>query len=183
MEFNELVNRVGPKLKAIAYKLNYRSRYFDADDLYQEAIIDLWTRLSSGDLDDKTDSFILQGCFFFLKNYIRVNYKRIDSASVGIQAFSAEAGNEGAEAVFQVPDKRTSYELMVVDILVGDIMGCLTEREQEVFMMSLDDLTTRQIGQRLGISHPMVVKISKRIRIKCDAFKHEMIGSRLPNGR
>lgn len=39
----------------------------------------------------------------------------------------------------------------------------LTDREKTVLTLLLDDLTVRKIGDRLGISHVMVVKLKCRI--------------------
>ena len=43
----------------------------------------------------------------------------------------------------------------------------LTDRERYVFGLYLQGLTTREIGNRLNVSHVMVVKIEKRISEKC----------------
>ena len=48
-------------------------------------------------------------------------------------------------------------------------------------MLTLKELTTREIGSRFGISHAMVVKIEKRIRTKCKMIRDEIVeGKRLP---
>ena len=71
MVFGELVNRIRPKLKGIIYKLGYSSTLFNDEDLFQEALMYLWDHFQKGLLEDKTDSYILQGCYFNLKNYLR----------------------------------------------------------------------------------------------------------------
>lgn len=71
MSFQELHQKLSPTIKRIAYRLNGHYRSFNHDDLYQEATIHLWSNFLKGKLSDKTDSYILQGCYFHLKNYIR----------------------------------------------------------------------------------------------------------------
>jgi hypothetical protein len=39
----------------------------------------------------------------------------------------------------------------------------------------MDGLTVRQIGQKLGISHVMVVKLKGKIKDKCGRLKEEII--------
>jgi len=175
MGFESLLEQVEPKLKAIAYNLNYKCSYFDADDLYQEAVIDLWIKYGRNELSDKTDSYILQGCFFFLKNYIRVAYKTVDARSLHISGMAADQGDEAQEEPFRCEGRGQDLEFVMIDILVEDILKCLTEREGKVFLMSIDEHTTREIGAEIGVSHPMVVKIEKRIREKCEAFRREMV--------
>ena len=71
MSFEELTERISPKLKGIIYKIHRPSHSLSEDDLYQEAILQLWYDYQDGKLSDKTDSYILQGCYFYLKNYMR----------------------------------------------------------------------------------------------------------------
>ena len=71
MAFEELVKRLSPTLKRITYRLNGHFTFFNDEDLFQEALVRLWQDFNAGKLDDKTDSYILQGCYFHLKNYIR----------------------------------------------------------------------------------------------------------------
>jgi DNA-directed RNA polymerase specialized sigma24 family protein len=77
--FNLLIKRISPTLMRITQKLNGRFSFMDHDDLYQEAVLQLWIDFQSGRLEAKTDSYILQGCYFHLKNYIR---KTQDSAKL-----------------------------------------------------------------------------------------------------
>tara|TARA_B100000315_G_C14498913_1_gene551381 strand:+ start:664 stop:1224 length:561 start_codon:yes stop_codon:yes gene_type:complete len=176
MDFDCLTQRVSPKLKAIAHKLNGRFTFFDEDDLYQEALIHLWEGCQIGELTDKTDSYILQGCFFFLKNYIRVSFKRVDMQSVSLYNI-VKGENEDDSLLSEMlvtEDSDKQFGFIVVDILVEDILSCLTEREKDVFLLSLDEMTTREIGDRLGVSHAMVVKVKKKIRSKCKAIEEEI---------
>src|SRR6056297_712198 len=70
-ELNEIINRLRYQLKAIIRKLNIKYQYIDSDDLYQETLLYLWQQNRNGKLKDKNDSYILQGCYYYLKNYLR----------------------------------------------------------------------------------------------------------------
>ncbi|MCX5704439.1 MAG: hypothetical protein NT066_08150 [Candidatus Omnitrophica bacterium] len=82
MSFEILLKRISPTLKRIAYRLNGHFSFFNDEDLYQEALIHLWLDFKEGKLSDKTDSYILQGCYFYLKNYIRKNYDKANLISL-----------------------------------------------------------------------------------------------------
>ncbi|PIQ87745.1 MAG: hypothetical protein COV73_02500, partial [Candidatus Omnitrophica bacterium CG11_big_fil_rev_8_21_14_0_20_43_6] len=82
MSFQELHRKLSPTIKRIAWRLNGHYRSFNHDDLYQEATIHLWSNFLKGKLSDKTDSYILQGCYFHLKNYIRKVNERSNIVSI-----------------------------------------------------------------------------------------------------
>jgi RNA polymerase sigma factor (sigma-70 family) len=47
----------------------------------------------------------------------------------------------------------------------------LGERERLLVQYSMDGLTVREIGERLGVSHVMVVKMRSKIRKKLHSLK------------
>jgi DNA-directed RNA polymerase specialized sigma24 family protein len=59
MQFEELVKKLSPTLKRIAYRLSGHFSSFDHNDLYQEELIHLWGEFKQDKLGDKTDSYIL----------------------------------------------------------------------------------------------------------------------------
>ncbi|MBP1732776.1 MAG: hypothetical protein H6Q55_3205, partial [Deltaproteobacteria bacterium] len=69
--FDLIIKRISRTLQRITQKLNGRFSFMDHDDLFQEAVLQLWIDFHGGRLEAKTDSYILQGCYFHLKNYIR----------------------------------------------------------------------------------------------------------------
>ena len=71
MSFDVLMKRISPTLQRITQKLNGHFTFMDHEDLFQEALLHLWTDFQNGSLSDKTDSYVLQGCYYHLKNYIR----------------------------------------------------------------------------------------------------------------
>lgn len=171
MCFNEVVNRISPKLKGITHKLNGRFTFFNEDDLYQEAMIHLWFAFRDGKLLNKNDSYILQGCNFHLRNYIR---KTCDKAKlVSLENYIYGEGESfDLNNVLSVEYSESNFENIDSKLLEDAIINNgLTEREKQVFRSSLDGLTTREIGSRLGISHVMVVKLRKKIKDKYKKLK------------
>ena len=71
MNFEELVERISSGLKGITHRLDGCYSFVDEDDLYQESLLNLWIRWQKNELGNKTESYILQSCYFYLKNYLR----------------------------------------------------------------------------------------------------------------
>jgi len=167
-QFEHLIKELSPKLHGIAHRMNGHFTFFSDEDLYQEAVIHLWLLFKKGILDDKTDSYILQGCFFYLKNYLRTTLDKAklislsemidgnDSALEKLIASKSEAGFDHA-----------SSALIAEETLTKDF----DEREREILKFSIEGLTLREIGSRLGISHVMVIKLKSRIKEKCRILK------------
>ena len=165
MEFDALTKKLSPTVKRIAYKLNGRYRSFSHDDLYQEAFLHLWNDFRAKKLEDKTDSYILQGCYFHLKNYIRkVNERPVISLDM-------QVNEEGLSLEEVLPLKFAIQEdcrsQLHVKLLVEAIQNNgFSPREKKILMFLKDGLTTRDIGKRIGLSHVSIVKTVKRIREK-----------------
>lgn len=170
MCFEELIKRLSPKLKGIAYRLNGHFSFFNDQDLYQEALMRLWLDFSAGKLDDKTDSYILQGCYFHLKNYIRKNYTRVNLISLENMA-NQEGQSFDLDDILSLKDPHSGLELIHCEMLIEKINNNgLTRREKEVFGLALEGLTTREIGCRLGVSHVRIVKLKQKIKEKCKKY-------------
>ena len=171
MSFEELIKKISPKLRRITFKLSRYLTVFSADDLYQEALIRLWNDFSKGKLQDNTDSYILQGCYFHLKNYLRTHKNNIILVSLDEAVHDEEGQDLDLSNCISLATSRPILDDIHVKFLLEQINNNgLTKREKEIFHFTLDGLTTRQIGERLGISHVRVVKIQKVIRQKC--LKH-----------
>lgn len=168
--FEDIVKKLSPTLRRITYKLNGHFSFFDDDDLYQEALAHLWILFRKDGLSDKTDSFILQGCFYHLKNYIR---KAMDRAK--LVSLNGNIDEEGTtlEEIFAVEDSRPQDNLEARLLEDEVLSNGLTERERKIVLLSLEGFTVREIGQRLGISHVRVIKLKDRIKKKCVRFKGE----------
>ena len=125
----------------------------------------LWLDFQAGKLDDKTDSYILQGCYFYLKNYLRKTQSKV--TVISLESFTDE-GNTALEEILSLDNKGSCFDELDNKMLAEDIQNNgLTEREKEVLSFCLEGLTVREIGERLGISHVRVVKLRNRIRAKC----------------
>ena len=166
MSFKELHKKLSPTIKRIAYRLNGHYRSFNHDDLYQEATIHLWSSFLKGELGDKTDSYILQGCYFHLRNYIRKVNERSNIVSI--------------DAALNTNDEAT------VEDVLGEYWACddcrqdlhnkflvqsirnngLNPAERKLLTYFSQGLTTRDIGKRMGVSHVSVVKMTHKIRAK-----------------
>lgn len=168
--FNKIIKKLSPVLKRITYKLNGHFTFFNEEDLYQEALLHLWVDYTGGKLSDKTDSYILQGCYFYLKNYIRMTQDK--TRLVSIDAAVSEDNSETISDELCLEDPKLCRNDASNKILIENILNdSLTEREKQVFSFYLKGLTTREIGERLGISHVRVVKLQSKIKVKCQKFR------------
>ncbi|MFA5275914.1 MAG: sigma-70 family RNA polymerase sigma factor [Candidatus Omnitrophota bacterium] len=170
MSYEQLVKKLVPTLKRITYKLSRQVSFCSGDDLYQEALMHLWLDFSAGKLADKTDSYILQGCYFYLKNHIRKNSDKVRLISID----PMDGEGEDARSINELRYLRSSgstFEDTHCKMLIEQINNNgLTVREKQVFNFALEGLTVREIGARLGISHVRVVKLRQSIAEKC--LKH-----------
>ncbi len=169
MDFEELNRKFSTTIKRITYKLNGRYRSFDHDDLYQEALLHLWNASRQGKLADKTDSYILQGCYFHLKNYIRKVNEKPDLSLDEI------IFNDSEDLDFKelIVDRGQSdlRELLDLKLLADTIENNgFNPREKKILALFKDGLTTRDIGKRIGVSHVMVIKLMRKIRAKCQRY-------------
>jgi RNA polymerase sigma factor (sigma-70 family) len=168
MNFEEILKRLSPTIKRIAYKLKGYSPYINEEDLYQEAMSHLWVDYKEGKLSDKTDSYILQGCYFHLKNYLRKNKTRSLLLSLDGVVYDEEGQELRVDNILYWQDPHSALDEIHVKFFLEQINNNgLTKREKEVFYLALEGLTTREIGRRLGVSHVRVVKLQKKIREKC----------------
>jgi RNA polymerase sigma factor (sigma-70 family) len=156
LSFEGLLKRISPTLKRITKGLDGHFFYFDNNDLFQEALLYLWLRFSKGDLTDKTVSYILQGCYFHLKNYLRRKENRM-VGSVPIELIE--------ETRLPVVKDNDEFENRMIIEQVWN--RCRSDREKELLKFCMEGLTIREIGARMGISHPMVLKMKNSIKDRC----------------
>ena len=170
-EFEILMNRLSPTIKRISHRLNGHFTFFNDDDLCQEALTHLWVMFRKGTLDDKTDSYILQGCYFHLKNYIRTSMDKVKFTS--LEEPIDEDGTMLEEIIASsdpLPTDRVGDKTLYEEVRRSE----LDERELKIVDMSMEGLTVRQIGEKLGISHVAVIKLRKKIRVKCEKLRYEI---------
>ena len=169
-DFEQIVKRISPTLKRIAYKLGGHSSFFNDEDLFQEAITRLWQDFLAGKLDDKTDSYLLQGCYFHLKNYLRIAKDKAKLISLNT-FFSGNDEEANLDETLYLGSTESHFDEVNSSLLVEDIMNDgLTKREKQVFSLCLEGLTVREMALRLSISHVRVIKIEKNMRRKLKKF-------------
>ena len=160
-KFEDILRKFSPTLRGITHKLNGHFTFFDEDDLFQEAMEHLWIYYNQNKLCDKTESYVLQGCYFHLKNYIR---KTIDKAKlVSLQKLN-EDGDSSIENFLGYEDHRIKDNAENISLSESEAVKRMSSRERVVLKLSMNGMTVREIGKKLGISHVMVVKIRKNMR-------------------
>ncbi len=133
-------------------------------------MIYLWEKLLYGELEEKTESFVLQGCYFQMKNYIRKNHRKTDANSVSLNKYINDDDDTLEEIL---PDKDgTKLENLERNLFLKNFAETLEERENRILTLLADGFTTREIGKKLGISHVRVVKIKKVIVEKAKHYQN-----------
>lgn len=172
MSFGEIVKRISPVLRKICHKLNGRFSYFDDNDLYQEALLHLWQDFSAGKLEGNTDSYILQGCYFYLKNYLRKAKDKTDLIS--IDASVDEENEVSLKDIMCIEEQTEFIESLDRKMFLEKIRNnSLTKKEKKVLTLFLEGLTVREIGRRLSVSHVRVLKIKANIERKLNYLKSD----------
>ena len=160
MAFETLYHRIAPRLKKMAHYYNGHGRFIDGDDLYQEMCAYLWARYPNGAPEGINDAYVIKGCEFHVRNYLRKAKNPVEITSLNLPI-----GDGGITIADLIPDKGEPVRDVINRRLVADAVrnSGLTLREQEVFSQLADGYTVREIGQRMGISHVMVLKIKKSL--------------------
>lgn len=172
MSFERLIARISPTLKRITHRLNGHHSFFDDEDLYQEALIHLWLHYRDGSLSDKTDSYILQGCYFHLRNYLRKVQDKVPFLSM-----NTGVGEDGTklEDVLAIDGMVTfDYLESKIDVEARE-EKYLTEREKKILSLIMEGMSMREVGAKLGISHVMVLKIRNKIKEKYLQLNNEAL--------
>jgi RNA polymerase sigma factor (sigma-70 family) len=163
MSFDVVMKRISPTLRRITQKLNGHFTFMDHEDLFQESLLHLWADFQAGALNDKTDSYLLQGCYYHLKNYIRTVQDKAPLVSLGSmvdeEAVRLEEILEAEDvAAFDYVDGKMQVEAL--------LESGITQRERDVLGLSMEGMTTREVGQKLGISHVAVVKFRNKLKVR-----------------
>jgi RNA polymerase sigma factor (sigma-70 family) len=169
--FERVLEKFTPRLKGIAHRIYTCSPSVSSDDLMQEAAVHLWMEYKQGNLYDKTDSYILQGCYFHLKNFVRTIKGR--NRLISIDEHAGEAG-EYPESLLWKRDREAAADYLeyLNDRMLADVIrnNGLTAKEKELLPFLSQGLTTREIGAKLGVSHVRVIKLTRAIREKCRTY-------------
>lgn len=174
MRFEEFLMKLESKLRGITRKIGRTGYYFTEEDLYQEAVIYLWELYRHGQTAENTDSFLLQGCYFHLKNFTRTHHRLIDRCRVPEEYFT-EDGSRSMFDMAAIESKTDSLTETLDEAFIHERLArILNERECAVVSMLEKGMTCRAIGYVLGISHVMVLKIENEIRDKCAGIREEI---------
>jgi len=167
MEFEELYQRVSPRLKRIASFYGRRGYSFDRDDLYQEMTSHLWDKFKLGVPEGLNDTYIIKGCEFHILNYMRKEKEKIQRIS--LEEPLNERGDTLRETLHadSMPLDRAVDRKMLVDYIMNN---GFSKREKDVFRLLLEGYTVREAGGKLGISHVMVVKLKNRLISKAMTY-------------
>ncbi|MDD3656110.1 MAG: sigma-70 family RNA polymerase sigma factor [Atribacterota bacterium] len=164
-ELSEIVNSIKYQIRAIIRKININYQYIDSDDLYQEILLYLWQEKEKGQLKDKNDSYILQGCYYYLKNYIRKNLKTVTEYPNKVypdrEALSREIKDET-----KLINKYGNNYILDEYLYLDEFSKELSIKEKVLLDFRMKGLTDREIAKELGISHTMVSKMRRKIRQK-----------------
>jgi len=163
MDFEEVFKNLAPSIRQIARGFGNLPPHLDADDLAMEMFYHLWGMWKRGEVEGNTKSFLLQGCKFHALNYLRKEWENKELISLkeslnGESLFLEEIIPDNAPLFVESVEVETAIEKVKND--------GLTARERQVFELCLKEYTTREIGQKLGISHVRVVKIMQQVREK-----------------
>ena len=163
MEFRILLEKITPTLKAIARR-HVLYGFYDTEDLYQEMCLYLWTRFGEGVPIGVNESYIIKGCEFHILNFLRKGRK-----NVWVQSLDEPISPDGSTLKDVIPDTREYVDAVADTHLTIDDMKAsgLTKREREVFSLLLKGYMVREIAEKIGISHVMVLKYKKKIIKKC----------------
>jgi len=167
MGFDELYNRISPRLRKIAFFYSAREHAFDRYDLYQEMASHLWSNFRDGVPEGLKDTYIIKGCEFHILNYMRKEREKVYKISMEEPLNEngdtlRETLSDGAERLDRTVDKK-----MIVEHIMNN---GFSKREKDVFGLLLNGYTVREAGERLGISHVMVVKLKNRLISEAMAY-------------
>lgn len=159
-KFEVLLNRVSPRLRKIARFHNGHGRFIDGDDLYQEMCWHLWNNYGLGIPDTVNDSYMVKGCEFHLRNYLRKTREK--AYLLSMEKPLDEAGTTLRDLI---PDSAEPLDWIVEKSIVIDNIknNGFSKREKDVFSYLLEGYTVREISGKLDISHVMVVKYKKSL--------------------
>jgi RNA polymerase sigma factor (sigma-70 family) len=170
MNYSELFNRLLPKMNQLARKYRQYCSMVDADDLVSEMALHLWEKYQTGAYADKTDSYIVQSCYFHLRNYLRNMQDRQKLCALNETGTDGDYDDGSSHLALEetIPDGADLPQVVVEGrALYEKIMSNgLSRREKEIISFLYDGMTVREIGRTLRLSHTMVVRYKKNIAEK-----------------
>lgn len=164
MDFKILLERITPALKAIARK-NVLCGFHDADDLYQQMVMYLWGRFKDGIPIGMNKAYVIKACEFYLLNFLRKGRRAPFHYSL-----DAPVRDTNMTLMDTLHDKRDTLSESESSINIDLIRDkSLTAKERRVLEMLLEGYTVREIADKMGISHVMIIKYKQKIIAKSKA--------------
>lgn len=167
MKFEKVLEDLKPQLIGISKQINKNTAYIDTDDLVQEMVLHLWEKWRKGEVERHTRSYILQSCWFHIKNYLRKSDSRLKTISVDESVDKEDIYLWGIIPQESIPvTDAVEFEMTVESIMSNG----LTQREKEVFSLILEGCTLREVGEKLRISFVRVFKIKNNLQKKINVY-------------
>jgi len=162
MDFRILLEKITPALRYIARR-NLLYGFYSEEDLFQEMCIYLWQNYSDGLPIGINESYVIKGCEFHLKNFLRKGRPK-----AMISSLDEVISSRGQTLGDILEDEKANFRLSIEDKLTVDEIKNLglTEKENSVISYLLKGYTVRDIAKEIGISHVMVLKHKKNITKK-----------------
>lgn len=174
MNFNVLLERVSPRLKSLSRYLSRTKSAngsFGAEDIYQEMCLRLWQRFENGIPLEFNDAYIIKGCEFHARNFLRKKTDRLKPKSL-----DEPINDTGLLLKDTLTGSQSHHNTCFNNILIEEMKNkTANKKEKNVFDLLMQGHTVRSIGKNLGISHVMVVKYKNRIvkRWKVDVLGYQ----------
>jgi RNA polymerase sigma factor (sigma-70 family) len=167
VNFEEFIVPVIPRLRQLAFKYRSVCSLCDENDLFEEMELFLLGQWQSGGLADKTESYVVQACYFHLRNFLRTAQEQQEPVHLDIP--SAGEDNDKRPCLEEV---LSDGEIMLERRIEGNILyetimnNGFNPREKDIIRLLYEGFTVREIGKQLHLSHVMVLKIKRQIAEK-----------------
>lgn len=176
MSFESLFNNISPRLKGIARWYKRTGCLFSEDDLYQEMCIYVWNNYKKGLPEDINEAYVIKGCKFHMLNYLKK-----DSRAKITMSLERPIDENGTMMRDLIPSNDEPLHRRISKNLTIDKIrnNGFSKNEKRVFSLLLEGYTVREIGQRMGVSHVMIVKYKNSLIEKW----HEKYGRFVTNNQ
>jgi RNA polymerase sigma factor (sigma-70 family) len=131
------------------------------EDLMQEALIHLWQVQEQ--TPGQTKNWYLQNCRFHLLHYLALG-RSVDSPKRrAAQVHPSDLHDDPEDWM----NRFEGTDTVLQDVSARDILAAMAKllsgREMSILQWLAEGMGTREIAKRLGISHPMVIKLRRKI--------------------
>lgn len=159
MDFRILLKKITPILRYIARK-HLLWGFYSEDDLYQEMCLYLWQNYTDGLPIGINEAYVIKGCEFHLKNFLRKGRPK-----ASISSFDMVISSGGQTLGDIIEDKKANFiPSLECSFTIDEINNIgLTSKEKSVLSYLVKGYTVREIAKKLGVSHVMVLKHKKSI--------------------